>query len=79
MEVANIHETTYNSSMKCDVDIRKELYGNVVLSGGSTMFPGISHRMSKEITALAPSCMKIKAVAPPKRKYSVWIAGSILA
>jgi len=50
-----------------------------VLSGGSTMFPGIADRMSKEITALAPSSMKIKVVAPPERKYSVWIGGSILA
>jgi hypothetical protein len=65
--------------MKCDVDIRKDLYGNIVLSGGSTMFPGIADRMSKEITALAPSSMKIKVVAPPERKYSVWIGGSILA
>ncbi|KAL2471731.1 Actin-7 [Abeliophyllum distichum] len=79
MEVAGIHETTYNSIMKCDVDIRKDLYGNIVLSGGSTMFPGIADRMSKEITALAPSSMKIKVVAPPERKYSVWIGGSILA
>jgi actin len=59
MEAAGIHETTYNSIMKCDVDIRKDLYGNIVLSGGSTM--------------------KIKVVAPPERKYSVWIGGSILA
>jgi hypothetical protein len=65
--------------MKCDVDIRKDLYGNIVLSGGTTMFPGIADRMSKEITALAPSSMKIKVVAPPERKYSVWIGGSILA
>ncbi|EYU36850.1 hypothetical protein MIMGU_mgv1a023450mg [Erythranthe guttata] len=79
MEAAGIHETTYSSIMKCDVDIRKDLYGNVVLSGGSTMFPGIADRMSKEITALAPSSMKIKVVAPPERKYSVWIGGSILA
>ncbi|GER34043.1 actin, partial [Striga asiatica] len=79
MEASGIHETTYNSIMKCDVDIRKDLYGNVVLSGGSTMFPGIADRMSKEITALAPSSMKIKVVAPPERKYSVWIGGSILA
>ncbi|VAH05183.1 unnamed protein product [Triticum turgidum subsp. durum] len=41
----------YNSIMKCDVDIRKDLYGNIVLSGGSTMFPGIADRMSKEITS----------------------------
>ncbi|KAL8197952.1 hypothetical protein R6Q57_030043 [Mikania cordata] len=79
MESAGIHETTYNSIMKCDVDIRKDLYGNIVLSGGTTMFPGIADRMSKEITALAPSSMKIKVVAPPERKYSVWIGGSILA
>ncbi|KAH0679612.1 hypothetical protein KY285_020397 [Solanum tuberosum] len=79
MEAAGIHETTYSSIMKCDVDIRRDLYGNVVLSGGSTMFPGITDRMSKEITALAPSSMKIKVVAPPERKYSVWIGGSILA
>jgi hypothetical protein len=33
----------------------------------------------KEVTALAPSTMKIKIIAPPERKYSVWIGGSILA
>jgi len=79
MESAGIHETTYNSIMKCDVDIRKDLYANTVLSGGTTMFPGIADRMQKEITALAPSTMKIKIIAPPERKYSVWIGGSILA
>merc|ERR1712146_518843 len=78
MESAGIHETTYNSIMKCDVDIRKDLYGNTVLSGGSTMFPGIADRMQKELTALAPATMKIKIIAPPERKYSVWIGGSIL-
>ncbi|CAA6673705.1 unnamed protein product [Spirodela intermedia] len=73
MEAAGIHETTYNSIMKCDVDIRKDLYGNIVLSGGTTMFPGIADRMSKEITALAPSSMKIKVVAPP-RGSTMWIS-----
>jgi len=78
-ESAGVHETTYNSIMKCDVDIRKDLYGNIVLSGGTTMFPGIAERMQKEITNLAPPTMKIKIIAPPERKYSVWIGGSILA
>lgn len=41
MESAGIHETVYNSIMKCDVDIRKDLYANTVLSGGTTMYPGI--------------------------------------
>ncbi|CAF1556216.1 unnamed protein product, partial [Rotaria sp. Silwood1] len=74
-----IHETTYNSIMKCDGDIRKDLYANTVLSGGSTMYPGIADRMQKEITSLAPSTMKIKIIAPPERKYFVWMGGSILA
>merc|ERR1712014_63195 len=65
--------------MKCDVDIRKDLYANVVLSGGTTMFAGIGERMTKELTALAPSTMKIKVVAPLERKYSAWIGGSILS
>ena len=79
MEIPRIHEAIFSSVMKCDIDIRKVLYANNVLSGGSTMFPGIADRMQKEITALAPSTMKIKIIAPPERKYSVWIGGSILA
>ncbi|KAL7632746.1 UNVERIFIED_CONTAM: hypothetical protein RMT77_016947 [Armadillidium vulgare] len=79
MESNGIDETVYNSIMKCDVDIRKDLYANTVLSGGSTMFPGIADRMQKDLTYLAPSSVKIKIVSPPERKYSVWIGGSILA
>lgn len=40
---------------------------------------GIADRMQKEITSLAPSTIKIKIIAPPERKYSVWIGGSILS
>merc|ERR1712054_625782 len=78
-EAGGIHEVTFQSIAKCDIDIRRDLYANVVLSGGSTMFQGIGERMTKELTALAPPTMKIKVVAPPERKYSVWIGGSILS
>jgi len=78
-EASGIHDCTFQTILKCDVDIRRDLYANIVLSGGTTMFPGIAERMTKELTALAPSTMKIKVVAPPERKYSVWIGGSILA
>merc|ERR1712045_259186 len=78
-EASGIHDTTFQSIMKCDVDIRKDLYQNVVLSGGTTMFQGIDKRLEKAITALAPASVKVKIVAPPERKYSVWIGGSILS
>ncbi|GLJ38076.1 hypothetical protein SUGI_0775130 [Cryptomeria japonica] len=79
MEAGGIHEMTHNAIMKCDIDVRKELFANVVLSGGSTMFPGIADRVNKEMTALTPNGLRIKVIAPPERKYSVWIGGSILA
>jgi len=78
-EADGIHKTTYGTIMACDVDIRKDLYANVVCSGGSTMYPGINKRLTKELTSLAPPTMKIKIIAPPERKYSVWIGGSILS
>jgi len=54
MKQTGIHECTYNSIMKCDVDIRKDLYANTVLSGGTTMFPGIADRMQKECPPWPP-------------------------
>jgi actin beta/gamma 1 len=78
-EASGVHDCTFQTIMRCDVDIRRDLYANIVLSGGTTMFPGIADRMTKELTSLAPSTMKIKVVAPPERKYSVWIGGSILS
>jgi actin-related protein len=79
LEQEGIHVLTFNSIMKCDVDIRKDLYNNIVLSGGSTMFNQIDERMKKEMEAQAPASMSIKIIAPPERKYSVWIGGSILS
>jgi len=79
MEQEGIHKLTFQSIMKCDVDIRRDLYKNIVMSGGTTMFKGIPERLEKEIKALAPQGMDIKVIAPPERKYSVWIGGSILA
>jgi actin beta/gamma 1 len=79
LEAAGIHETAYNSIMKCDVDIRKDLYSNIVLSGGTTMFAGIADRLQKEVSAMAPDTNKKKVIDPQERKYSVWIGGSILA
>ncbi|XP_060581175.1 actin-10-like [Ruditapes philippinarum] len=79
MENVGAHELLYNSVMKSDIDIRKDLFANVVLSGGTTMFPGIADRMKHELDNLVPSAMKVKVIAPPERKYSVWIGGSILS
>jgi actin-related protein len=79
MESPGIHELTYNTIMKCDIDLRRDLFSNVVLSGGTTMIPNLAERMHKELTTFAPVSIPVKVIAPPERKYSVWIGGSILA
>merc|ERR1719242_45204 len=78
-ESSGIHQLIFDSIQGCDIDVRRELYGNTVLSGGSTMFPQIEQRLTNELTALAPASVKIKVIAPAERKYSVWIGGSILS
>merc|ERR1712165_262733 len=78
-ESSGIHQLTFDSIQACDIDVRRELYSNTVLSGGSTMFPGIEQRLTNEMTTLAPASVKVRVVAPAERKYSVWIGGSILS
>ena len=48
-DIDGIHKFTFDSIMKCDVDIKKDLFKNIVLAGGSTMFEGMRERMKKEI------------------------------
>ena len=76
-----IAQACYNSIQKCDIDIRKDLYNNIVLSGGNSMFDGLPERLIKEIKNLAPYSMEdeVKVIASPERKYATWIGGSILS
>jgi actin len=80
-EMLGIHEMTYNAIQKSEIDVRKELLANIVLSGGTTMFPNIAERLTTELQRLAPSSSaeKVKVLANPERKYCVWVGGSILS
>ncbi|VDN09579.1 unnamed protein product [Dibothriocephalus latus] len=77
-EIKGIHEVTYDSVNSCDIDLRKDLYANIVLSGGSTMFHGLIERMQQEISHMVAKNMKVRVIGPEERKYSAWIGGSIL-
>ncbi|KAF8176107.1 Actin, cytoplasmic [Mycena galopus ATCC 62051] len=74
-----IHEWICKSIASCDVDLQQELYNNVLLSGGNTLFPGFSERLHKELSKLAPPGVTVKVHAPRERKHGAWIGGSILA
>ncbi|KAJ9184205.1 hypothetical protein P3X46_007970 [Hevea brasiliensis] len=79
MESGGVHEIVVRSIRRCDMDIRREMFSNVVLSGGTTVIPGLADRLAKEVSSLASPGVRVRVVAPPERKYSVWIGGSILA
>ena len=68
-DVMEFKETPNKSIMKCDVDIRKDLYGNIILSGGISMYPGINTRLENEMIQLAPLTMKIKVIDESERKW----------
>ncbi|KAL4451638.1 hypothetical protein ABPG75_007300 [Micractinium tetrahymenae] len=77
-----IHHLANEVINKCDVDIRKDLYGGIVLTGGTAGFAALRDRLEKEVTDLAPQMAKVKVICPAssvERRYSVWIGGSILA
>lgn len=65
--------------MKCDIDIKRDLFKNIVLAGGCTMFEGMQARMRKEIQALAPSTNGPDVASPADRKHSCWLGGAILS
>jgi len=77
-EALGLHEMVYKSINTCDIDLRRDLYQNIILSGGTTTFPGLPQRLQNEIVSMAPALSRVKVVAPPERKYSVWMGGSIL-
>ena len=77
-----VHQMIYDSITRCDMDIRKELYGNVVVVGGNSLFNGFTDRLNKNLSELTTQSLKVKLIAPQssiERKFSGWLGGSILA
>eukprot|EP01083_Nonionella_stella_P089098 248585_1 len=74
-----IHTCLYNSILKCDADVQRDLYQNIVLCGGSTMFKGIEERLRKEMVGLAPQSVgDVHLSASRERKYLAWMGGAVL-
>lgn len=74
-----MHQIVQEAVTRTDLDLRKALYHNIVLSGGSTLCKNFPDRLMREIKRLAVEDMKIRISAPAERKYTTWIGGSILA
>jgi actin beta/gamma 1 len=78
-ETDGMHQMSFKSIQDCDVDIRKDLYSNVILSGGTTLYAGLPDRLEKELDSMCPQQNMVKIIASPDRYYSVWTGGSTLS
>jgi actin-related protein len=77
-EILPLHESIIEAISLCDMTLRNEFYSNIILSGGSTKFPGIEERLKKEITKNVPTSIEVNIIAPQQRELSTWIGGSII-
>jgi len=76
-EILPLHEFIIESISKCDIDFQGTLYNNIILSGGSSKFPGIKDRLKREITKSIPKSIEVNIIAPRQRELSTWMGGSI--
>ena len=78
-ELKGIHQILTDSIQKSEIDVRNDMYSNIVLSGGTTMIKGLKARLTKELNILKPpKSNQIQIIAPIERQYSVWLGGSVL-
>merc|ERR1711959_172584 len=77
-DMLGIHELIRECVMRCDVEVRKELYQSILLAGGTTLFQGFQNRLATEVQRFAPEQVRAKVMAPNERMFSAWIGGSIL-
>lgn len=78
-EFDGLDKTIYDVIMNCNYDIRNDLFSNIVLTGGSSLFNGLVERLENELSILAPPTLKVRIFAPHNRENAAWDGGSILA
>lgn len=73
-----VHSQIQASIGDCNVNERNDMYDNILLAGGNTLFPGFPERLKAMIDGGSPGT-EVRITAPPEREYSTWIGGSVMA
>jgi len=90
VESNGVQDMLFGMIQEADMDLRASFYKHIVLSGGSTMYPGLPSRLEKEMKDLylknvlkgdqaRLSKFKLRIEDPPRRKHMVFLGGSVLA
>ncbi|XP_032902993.1 actin-like [Amblyraja radiata] len=78
-DIQNLPSLAHSVIERCKEDICDDMYANIVLAGGNTMFRNMGERIQQEISDLVKPGKKVKVLAPSNRKYLSWKGASILA
>ncbi|KLO18272.1 Actin/actin-like protein [Schizopora paradoxa] len=78
-EGRGIHQMIKRAISAFPSNLQARLYGNIVLSGGPTLYPGLPERLREELSLLAPAGTSVDVFASDDRQYSTWLGGSLLA
>lgn len=78
-EINSLDEIIVKIIRAFDVDITRNMCSNIVLSGGSSMFPGLAERLTKEIKKNIWESVDVRIIIPPDSRYLTWIGGSTLS
>ena len=79
LEYPGVHEMVVNSIKQCDIDLRKTLYQNIILAGGTTLMNSFCERLHKSIQKLTPKDLKVSILAPNNRNISCFIGGATVS
>ncbi|XP_070194423.1 actin, cytoskeletal 3-like [Littorina saxatilis] len=78
VDALGVHQLIHNAIDKCPRDSNAELYGNILVTGGCTCFPGFLERLEVEVKKLCPDESLVNIHAPDNRKTLAWRGGSEL-
>lgn len=74
-----VQNMVVDSISMTDIDIRKDLFQNVVLTGGNSCFKGFTERLQRQIPEIAPQNVRVKVINAAERQFTPWVGGSILS
>jgi actin-related protein len=78
-EQKGIHAAIAATILKCDLDTRRDLFENIVIGGGNTLYPGFAERLKQEVVGLATQSMRVNVVQPGERQFAAWKGGAVFA
>ena len=78
LEYPGVHEMVAQCIQKCDIDLRRTLYGQVIVAGSTTLMSQFCERLHKQLQKGVKD-VKPTLIAPHNRQHSCWVGGATVS